>query len=67
MRWLKEYPITADEVMGVLEKIPEDNPPGTAPSAMRIGGTSDMIRRGLIEFMKKPENMDALLKDFQDE
>ncbi len=61
MRWLKKYPITAEEVMEVLEKIPQVNPPGTAPSAMMIGGLNDTIRRGIIEHFKDPENMTTIL------
>jgi hypothetical protein len=61
MRNTAQYPVTADEVLGVLEKIPQDNPPGTARSAMKIGGINDMIRRNIIEHFNKPEHMNALL------
>ncbi|BCO56044.1 hypothetical protein MINTM005_12880 [Mycobacterium intracellulare] len=61
MRNLSQYPITAEEVMEVVKKIPEVNPPGTPGSAMRIGGLGDMIRRGIIEHFENPEHMSAVL------
>lgn len=63
MRNTTQYPITADEVMEVLEKIPQVNPPGTAPSAIRIGSLNDRIRRQIIDHFKDTEHMDALLKE----
>ncbi len=65
MRNITQYPITADEIMEVLEKIPEDNPPGTPGSAMMIGGVNDMIRHYIIEHFENPENMAALLEELE--
>lgn len=61
MRNTAQYPVTSAEVLEVLEKIPQVNPPGTEPRAMMIGGLNDMIRRQIIEHFRKPANMDALL------
>lgn len=65
MRWLKQYPITAEEVMASLESIPEVNPPGTPPHERRIGGIDDLVRRKIIEYFQQPGNMNTLLEDMK--
>lgn len=65
MRNITQYPVTAAEVLEVLEKIPQVNPPGTPGGAMRIGGLNDMIRRQIIEHLSKPDNMTALLRELE--
>jgi hypothetical protein len=62
MRNVAEYPVTADEVMRLLESIPQVNPPGTPPEELRIGGIDDMVRRHIIDYFRQQPNMDALLQ-----
>lgn len=49
MRNLIAYPITETEVLETIAAIPEENPPGTPPCQLRIGGLNDLIRRGIID------------------
>ena len=67
MRNISQYPITADEVLRVLNKIPEVNPEGTPPSRLMIGGINDMIRRGIIAFLSQDDHMAELLDSFRRE
>jgi hypothetical protein len=60
MRNLVEYPVTAEEVLEVIQKLPMDNPPGT--TQFEIGGLNDMIRHYLIKFVSQPENMDKIVQ-----
>jgi hypothetical protein len=63
MRNIREYPITREEVLEVLEKIPMDNPPGTPPMEMMIGGLNDSIRDHVITIVKHdPEIMSKILR-----
>lgn len=61
MRHLVKYPVTTEEVMAVLETMHQDNPPGTPPEAIRIGGINDLIRQQVIAFAR--DHMDDLLKE----
>lgn len=65
MRNTAQYPITADEIVAVLNKIPEVNPPGIDGSAMMIGGVDDMIRQGIIAYLTQPDNMARLLESYR--
>jgi hypothetical protein len=65
MRWLLKYPITAEEVMTTLEKIPEDNPPGTPSDQIRVGGINDFIRQRIIKHFENQENMQKILEDMR--
>lgn len=60
MRNLREYPVTEQEVLEVLAKIPQDNPPGA--TQIMVGGLNDMIRYEIIQFFLQPENMTKLLE-----
>ena len=65
MRWLARYPITADEVLATLQRIPLINPPGTPIEQIRLGNVEDMVRKGIIDFFAEPQNMAALLSSMR--
>ena len=62
MRNIRQYPITREEVCEVLQKIPMDNPPGTPPGQMKIGGLNDLIRQGIIITCTEEAVMSRILK-----
>ncbi len=58
MRFLLKYPITEDEVLAVVNTIPNDE--------QNIGGVEGHIRQGLIEFFNVPENINEFLEHLKE-
>lgn len=56
MRWIKQYPITPQEVMDSLQSIPTTD---------NIGGVGNHVRQKLIEHFENDENMTAFLAEIK--
>jgi hypothetical protein len=65
MRYLVQHPITPEEILELLEHLPEDNPKGTPPEKIICGGVNDLIRSKIIAFFHDKSNMEKLIKTME--